>query len=376
MKQKPFIFGVATSGDNFTDRKEETKRLLLNFQYGVNTILISPRRWGKTSLVKKVIDLAESNKLKPVYVDIYSCKNEKDFCNALASAVIRQTSSKIEDWLENTKEFLSRINPKISLGAFPMSDFSLSLNLNAKDKDLEEILQLPEKIAARKNIDIVICIDEFQQITEFKDSKTFQKILRSFWQLQEHTSYCLFGSKKHIMNELFEKKSLPFYKFGDIINLNKISTENWVVYICGQFEHTGRHISKEMAQEICRTAENHSSYVQQLAWLVWTKTDSEATGQSLEAAIQDLIDQNTPLYEKQIENLTGYQMNYLKAMLNGDTDRLSMQQLIEDYDLKSSANIAAIKKALTKKEIIDTENKTYIISDPIMKLWLKRVFNM
>lgn len=79
MENKPFTFGVATSGDNFTDRVKETERLLLNFRHGVNTVLISPRRWGKTSLVQKVCRLAQSDQLKVVYLDIFSCRSDKDF---------------------------------------------------------------------------------------------------------------------------------------------------------------------------------------------------------------------------------------------------------------------------------------------------------
>ena len=101
MENKPFIFGVATSGDNFTDREKETERLLLNFRHGVNTVLISPRRWGKTSLVQKVCSLAQSDELKVVYLDIFSCRSDKDFYDAFATAVLKQTSSKLEDWLEN-----------------------------------------------------------------------------------------------------------------------------------------------------------------------------------------------------------------------------------------------------------------------------------
>ena len=202
MESKPFIFGIATSGDNFTDRKKDTERLLLNFQHGVNTVLISPRRWGKTSLVQKVCHLAQSDELKVVYLDIFSCRSDKDFYDAFAAAVLKQTSSKLDEWLENVKLFLSRISPKISLGTDPMTDFSISLEMNPKREDIEEILQLPEKIAQNKGYNIVVCIDEFQQIAEFKDSKTFQKRLRTVWQLQKSVSYCLFGSKKHLMNDL------------------------------------------------------------------------------------------------------------------------------------------------------------------------------
>lgn len=372
MESQPFMFGVAASGDNFTDRKKETERLLMNFRHGVNTVLISPRRWGKTSLVQKVGNLAQSDKLKIVYLDIFSCRSDRDFYDAFASAVLKQTSSRIDEWIENAKLFFSRIIPKISMGADPLTDFSISFEMNPKGNDMEEILQLPEKIARRKDCHIVVCIDEFQQIAEFKDSKTFQKRLRSVWQLQKSVSYCLFGSKKHLMNELFEKKSLPFYKFGDAIYLQKIATEDWIDYICGRFEATGKHISEELAEKICRKVDNHSSYVQQLAWLVWIHTDKTATDQDFEAACQEIIDQNTPLFEKQTENLTTYQMNFLRAIIDGVHSEFATQEVLQKYRLGSSANVNIIKRALVKKELIEIEKRQVMIPDPVMKVWLKR----
>lgn len=372
MENKPFIFGVATSGDNFTDREKETGHLLSNFRHGVNTVLISPRRWGKTSLVQKAYHLAQSDKLKIIYMDIFSCRSEHDFYDTFASAVIKQTSSKAEEWLDNIKLFLSRVRPRISIGADPMTDFSISLEMNPKSIDIDEILQLPEKIARKKNCNIVICIDEFQQIAEFKDSKTFQKRLRSVWQLQKSVSYCLFGSKKHLMNELFEKKSLPFYKFGDSIYLKKIETKDWIDYICNRFEATGKQISKDLAEKICKMVDNHSSYVQQLAWLVWIHTEIIATENDFLSACQDIIDQNTPLFEKQIESLTTYQMNFLRAIIDGVHSEFTTQEILHKYQLGSSANVSIIKRALVKKELIEIEKHQVIIMDPVMAMWLKR----
>jgi AAA+ ATPase superfamily predicted ATPase len=376
MENKPFVFGVAASGDNFTDRESETARLLTNFRSGVNTVLISPRRWGKTSLVRKVCRLAQTDELKIVYLDIFSCRSDADFYDAFASAVLKQTSTKVEEWMENIRQFLSRISPKISLGADPAADFSLSLELTPKREDIDEILQLPEKIAEKKGCRIVVCIDEFQQIGEFKDSKTFQKRLRSVWQLQKHVAYCLFGSKKHLMNELFERKSLPFYKFGDAIYLQKIATADWVGYIRSRFEATGKSIPTELAEEICRRVDNHSSYVQQLAWLVWTRTGKEATQQELEAAFQDIIDQNTPLFEKQTESLTSFQMNFLRAIIDGVHSEFTTQEVMRKYQLGSSANVSIIKRALIKKELIEIDKRKAVIPDPIMKVWLQRELRM
>ena len=370
--EKPFVFGVATSGDNFTDREKETQRLLLNFTHGVNTILISPRRWGKTSLVKKVAQLAQTKTRKIVYLDIFSCRTESEFYRLFATSVLKQTSSKWDEWVENTKQFLAHINPKISIGTDPMNDFSISFEYSMQDNAGNDILQLPEKIAIEKGIQIVICIDEFQQISDFEDSKTFQKKLRTVWQLQQHVSYCLFGSKKHLMNELFEKKNLPFYKFGDAIYLTKIETKYWIEYICKRFENTGKHISPELAKEICRLVDNHSSYVQQLAWLLWIRTTDIATEEQLTHALEDLLDQNNILFQSETENLSAYQMNFLKAVIDGIHSKFSSKEIILKYNLGTSANIVRLKSALLQKELIETDGKEIILADPVSGVWFEK----
>ena len=101
----PFVFGVRVEGDAFTDRREETARLKANFMYGVNTILISPRRMGKTSLVDKVCSLVESEDIKIARMDAFGCRSEHDFINAFATAIVRATSNRWEEWLENAKVF-------------------------------------------------------------------------------------------------------------------------------------------------------------------------------------------------------------------------------------------------------------------------------
>ena len=159
---------------------------------------------GKTSLVEKVSSMVECESLKIAKIDAFGCRSENDFINAFATAVVRATSTKWEEWIENTKTFLSRFIPKISIGQDPLSDFSIALEYNKSNTVTEDILQLPETIAKQKGIKIVICIDEFQQIADFPGSLTFQKKLRSIWQLQRNVSYCLYGSKKHMMETMFQ----------------------------------------------------------------------------------------------------------------------------------------------------------------------------
>ena len=371
--EAPFVFGVRVEGNTFTDRKEETNRLKMNFLYGVNTILISPRRMGKTSLVEKVCSLVESDTLKIAKIDAFGCRSENDFINAFATAVVRATSSKWEEWMENAKTFLSRFIPKISIGQDPLTDFSIALEYNRANTVTEDILQLPETIAKQKGIKIVICIDEFQQIADFPDSITFQKKLRSVWQLQSNVSYCLYGSKKHMMEKMFQSQSHPFYRFGDLFYLDKISETDWVEYICDRFRMTGKEISRELASEICSVTDRYSSYVQQLAWLVWLRTDKHATKEDVEFGIDRMLDACEPLFIQQTESLSAYQMNFLRALTNGVHTGFTRSEILDTYQLGTAANISRLKKALTEKDLImRSAPKKLEISDPILALWLKR----
>lgn len=371
--EAPFVFGVRVEGNTFTDRKEETNRLKMNFLYGVNTILISPRRMGKTSLVEKVCSLVESDTLKIAKIDAFGCRSENDFINAFATAVVRATSSKWEEWMENAKTFLSRFIPKISIGQDPLTDFSIALEYNRANTVTEDILQLPETIAKQKGIKIVICIDEFQQIADFPDSITFQKKLRSVWQLQSNVSYCLYGSKKHMMEKMFQSQSHPFYRFGDLFYLDKISETDWVEYICDRFRVTGKEISHELASEICTVTDRYSSYVQQLAWLVWLRTDKHATKEDVEFGIDRMLDACEPLFIQQTESLSAYQMNFLRALADGVHTGFTRSEILDTYQLGTAANISRLKKALTEKDLIMmTAPKRLEISDPILALWLKR----
>lgn len=370
--ENPFVFGRAAEGTNFTDRVEDARRLSANLTHGINTILISPRRWGKTSLVKKVINETDRPDIKFVFIDIFDCKSEYDFYHLFANEIVKQTSSKIEEWMETAKTFLSNISPKFSFGTDPMNDFSLSFEWSPKDHTEKEILQLPQKIAQKKNIRLVVCLDEFQQVADFTDSITFQKKLRSVWQHQQEVTYCMFGSKKHLMENIFNEKSMPFYKFGDMMFLKKIPTEEWLPYICDKFRETGKTISEEQVTKICELTENLSSYVQHLAWIVWYKSDKVVKNKDIDDAVNDLLEQNKVFFQREVEQLSEFQLNFLKALANGVSSGFSRKEIIKKYRLESSANVQSVKKSLVKKGIIDVDEQTVTFDDSIFKLWMQR----
>ena len=371
--EQSFVFGVSVSDYNFIGRKEEIRRLKMNFEEGINTILISPRRWGKTSLVRKVCEVVDRKKVIPVFVDIFKCKTEYEFYNALAEAVLKQTASKAELWMDNARDFIARLSPKVSFSPEPNSEFALSLGISPKTHAPEEILSLAEEIAKKKQKRIVVCIDEFQQIGEMADSVSIQKRLRSVWQHQRLTSYCLFGCKKHTMMNVFQKRNMPLYQFGDFKFLDKIPTETWVEYIVQHFKDRQRTISTEQAAKICQLVDNYSSYVQQLSWLVFSLIDEGqvVTDEHLKQGVKDLLNSQEQLFMQQIEPLTAYQMNFLRCILSGHHDDFGETAVREEFQLGSVSNITRLKTALVDKDIVEMSGKRYYITDPVFALWFR-----
>lgn len=370
---KPFIFGIPVEDSYFIGREEEIKRLSTNFKYGVNTILLSPRRWGKTSLVNKVAGLVASKDLIVVKTDVFSCRNEYDFYNTFSAAILKQTESRIEEWKDLAKGFIEKLTPKISLSPDPNSEYSVSLGITPKTHTPEELLEFPEIIAKRKGCHIVVCIDEFQQVGEFPDSLNVQKRMRTIWQHQKDVSYCLYGSKMHMMTNLFQKKSYPFYKFGEVQYLKSIPLDAWTAYISDRFEREQKHISETFIKALCESVEYQSSYVQQLAYNVFLLTETEVTESILNQAVEDLVDQNSGIFIEQVQSLTTYQLNFLRAVLAGNHSGFGEKEIRENYDLGVPSNIARLKKSLIDKELIEITKDGIIIGDPVLRFWLKKV---
>ena len=371
---KTFVYGMSVEGKNFTDRKRETERLKLDFENGINVILVSPRRIGKSSIVKKVMSEITDPNIKVVYMDIYDCRSEYDFYNRFALTLMKETATKTEQVIKNIKRFLIRLSPKISFSPDNINDISLSLGITPQNYQPEEILQLPELIAKEKGVHLVVCIDEFQQIGEFPESITVQKRLRGVWQHQRNVSYCLFGSKKHLMINLFQNRKMPFYQFGEMMYLDIIPTQEWIPFICRRFESQGKTISEDLAQRICETVENVSSYVQQLAWNVFAETKVDVTEQDFINGVDALLAQCSGLFEEQLKGLTSYQINFIRAICNGVTSGFGSKAILLEYNLGSKSNISAIKNALIERELIESKNGTVYIEDPIFRLWFRKKY--
>lgn len=375
MKDSPFIYGTTVSRQSFTNRDQEIKKLSANLTGGINTTIISPRRWGKSSLVEKVIaDINAKDKTRgTVIIDLFTIKSEEEFLETFAREVVKASSSQWEDWLSSGKNFFKAIIPKLSVGVDPQTDFDLSFEWREIRKHADEILSLPETICQKKGIKMIICLDEFQNLATFRTYTAFEKKMRSIWQRQKSVTYCLFGSKRHMMIDIFNNSSKPFYRFGDIMILEKIKSEKWVPFIISGFANTGKQIGEEEAKLIPYYMKNHSWYVQQLSHYTWNLVTKKATANDIRRALDEVINANSPLYEKEIESISVTQLNLLKAVLKRES-KLTSSAVMEKYQLGTPRNVAKNRDMLIKNDLIQEEKGFYEFLDPVFELWFRKEF--
>ena len=368
----PFLYGKTVSQEAFTNRSADIERLKNNLLNHISTILISPRRWGKSSLVKKVASTLNQKNIRVVFIDLLGVRNEEEFYKQFASETIKSTSNKLSEWIQSGKEFLKHITPRISLGTDPTHDFEMSFEWRELEKHYKEVLNLPQRIAEKKKLHLIICIDEFQNCASFKEPLLFQKRLRTEWQHHQQVTYCLYGSRQHMMTALFEKQSMPFYKFGDVMYLPKIARSEWIKFICRQFAATKKNISEILADSIAGFVDDHSYYVQQLSYLVWVSTTKSVSNEIVEKSVETLLEQNALLYTRDTEELTNAQHNFLKAVAENIHKGLSSKAVVLEYRLGTSANVLKIKKSLLNKELIEEGSLGVHFVDPVYRLWFRK----
>lgn len=373
--RSPFQFGTLATENNFIDRVEDRKLLKQLLSSHINVMLISPRRWGKSSLVKKAMSelVVEDRNVRVCYIDAFSIGSEAEFYRTFASQVIACASSKMERWIEDAKKFLMGVVPQVVLND-QVTDFAaFDLKFVPQEKDKMTILQLPEMLAKEKGIRIVVCIDEFQQLANLPEYSDMEGKMRSVWQQQQLTSYCLYGSKRNMMLNIFNNSNSPFYRFGQVIFMNKIAKEHWMPFIISAFENTGKSISTDFVERICDIVACHSWYLQQLCYFIWSYTATEVTEEVFELGLKQVMNINTPMFQNDTESLSSTQIELLKAIANGE-QHFSSQAVKQIYSLGNPNTIVKNKRTLQNKDIVEMQKNEFVFVDPIYQLWFKEEY--
>ena len=367
----PFIFGHLSDSTSFVNRTDDIFRLRQNIENKINTIILSPRRWGKSSLVK-VLETKSGLSKNYVfcYLDMFHVGSEEDFYNQYSNAILQSTASKFEEMMSNVNNFLSSLKPSFAFEDTGSGKLSFEIGADTVESSFLDILNLGEKIAKKKKKRLIVCIDEFQNLSRFKDPLLFQQRLRASWQHHQHVTYVLYGSKRSMLSAIFEKQSMPFYRFGDVFYLQKIEANHWLRFVQSSFKKTGKKISKKLALQLIEVMESHTYYVQQLAHIIWNNTQIGVDEHIYQQSIRDIIGRNSLMFENIYDGLSLGQMKVLRMLVESPNAKYTSAQMIAKYDLTSSANVMQALKALENKEVIDRFEGSPQFVDPVFRMWI------
>jgi hypothetical protein len=371
----PFQYGMLATKENFVDRVEDRAQLKNFLSSHINVMLVSPRRWGKSSLVKVAMDeLQEEDKdVRVCYIDAFSIGSEAEFYRTFASQVIACASSNLEKRIHDAKKFLTGVVPQVVIKDDVTNFMAFDVKFIPQEQEKMDILRLPETLAQSKKIKIIVCIDEFQQLANLPEYKNMEGKMRSAWQQQERVSYCLYGSKRHMMLDIFNNSNSPFYRFGQLLFLNKIPKEEWMPFIVNTFEKSGKYISDEFASRICDVTECHSWYLQQCCYFVWNASVNKVTEESFNYGLSQMINTNSPMFQNDTETLAASQIEMLRAIRDG-VQQLSSSEARTKYHLGNPNTISKNKKILQNKDIVEMKSGKLVFVDPIYRLWFAKEY--
>lgn len=302
-KRNPFKFGSIVDVPHFTNRKEELHKVKSILDSDVHLIIMSPRRYGKTSLIKKAInEIGRPN----IHVDLQVITSEVDLAEQLLKKVhVLYPFEKIKKFI---KTF--RVIPIVSIN--PVSEeINVSFDTLQKDKTaLEDVLDLLNTISV-KNRRLIVIFDEFQAIR--KMSKDGEKILRSIMQHHNDISYVFLGSHESLMRDIFENRKASFYHFGYIFHLSKIPHEDFLKFLTDGFANMDKH-PETISKIILDITKSHPYYTQQLAFEVW---ETIKKGEVIEAPVDEAFNEVIKYHDIDFERIWNTLKNMDMKVLTG-----------------------------------------------------------
>ena len=373
MKTNPFYLGKEVSGDFFYDRERAAEDLYRYVTGGISTVIYAPRRYGKTSLVKRVAARAEVEAgMRVVYLDLMKVESVEKFCSLYAREVLKHLGP-IEKALNGLTTILGGLRPTISMDQTGKLDIGLDFaGSSMAMSDLEDVLNLPARLATEKK-PILVVLDEFQEIATFSDTMPLEGCFRSVMQTHKHVSYVYLGSRTHLMQRMFLDRSRPFYKSASLMHLGKPEAEDSSRYVTSRMKAYGLHIEKPLADQLVAIAESVPYYVQTLAFHVFEATvrrkANRVSADDLSNGVDVLLEMNRDLYETYLTNLSQAQRKLLSALARESAGRFDTAYRTR-HSLGVSSTVHSSLVRLQENGLVEQSEGVYLIGDPIFKRYL------
>lgn len=372
--ESPFIYNKHVTGNDFITRSAELNLLINLIKQNQHTLIYEPPKSGKRSLISQaILQLQkESWNFTLCQCNLFNVKSQLELIDKITNNLFSLYATTEEDWNEIAKRFLNGISFKVLNHNKFGQRYRINLPKKLDTPEINTIFELPEKLSSYYKTNIIVYIEEFQEILHHHDADSTLKAIDKIWITQKKCTYVLTGSFVNEMKEIFEVKKL-MYNHVERIKLNNIDEKQMSAFMVRSFLKAGKVIPTELAEMMCKLVDYQPWYMQQLGDIIFGLTKGYVNSQLINLAYQRLVEQHSFRFRQNTSRLSHFQMNLLKAVLDGVT-RFSSEEVLQKYELQSSANVNRLKEAVQKKEIIDFCNGQAIFLDPLFKNWLRDVY--
>lgn len=375
--ENPFVYGKVARGESFADREVESEELMADIASGQSVIIFSPRRYGKTSLILEVLDRAREVGLLTVYLDLFKVTSEEGFITTYAKEVAKLQTGGVRFILRNLRELLPRLVPKVVLKS-EKAGVEVEFEFDPRSERaplLDDLLEAVTSMGKKSNKRAVVVFDEFQEIADWDAARNVERQMRSHFQLHQNVSYIFMGSKRHLMQEIFQSKNRPFYRFGKHFPLEKIPRNEFSTFVQKRFGETGVQIAAPLINEILNVTEDHPYYTQLLCHILWGRTHEArtVTADDVSYALQEIFLREAhafhdlwdmlPLKARQLLVALAKEENYQVRVYSSD--------FLQKHNLGPASSVQRAVFRLMTEEILEKVDGGYQYTDAFFKRWIR-----
>lgn len=371
--RNPFFFRELSPDAPFCNRVTELKELGSHARNRANVVIFSPRRYGKTSLVKRLQASLAKDGIATVYVDLFGVDSVEDLAARLAARVYAVYKGD-EGALRKIMNFLTAWRPVMR----PDPEYGVSLTVEPAARKsgialLEETVIGMGKFIAQRKEGVNIVLDEFQEITELNESRQVEGVMRSHIQKQANASYFFVGSRRRLLRDIFNEKKRPFYQSAVNYQLRSLPEGEAVAFIVDRFKAAGRTCPEDIARKIVTTVGGYPYYVQRIPYSIFEVSGDRISDADYEKGFRKMLEEERPVYESMLQSLSLQQTRLLTALATQPTASLYSAAYMAKHGLGSIGGVQGAARKLVALDFIEKSGAVFSVVDPVFGIWLRRL---
>ncbi len=372
----PFRYGEVATGKYFTNRVRELAEVQADIRSGQNIVIISPRRYGKTSLIWQAMQQLRRDGILVAYLDLFRAPTKDRFADLLAGAIYDDLDNPAERMAQNLVDLFRRlpIQPKVIIGPDGQPSFEFSAGPRSRDIDraIEELLALPGKIARERGRRVALIFDEFQQVVEIDEA--LAGLMRAVFQMQAEVAHVFLGSKRHLMEEVFTGQRQPLYKMAKPVILHPIERADFAAFIRARCAETGQGIDAAAIDAILDITGGHPQDTQELCYFTWSLAQGERVPlvdvAVVQRALEQVLDAESARYVALWEDLTAQQRLVLIA-LAAEPGPVYGEAYRRAHRLGAASSVQRAITRLLQRELVEAvSGNGYRIADTFLRQWI------